>query len=635
MSASRAVGIDLGTTHCALAQLDATGRSAMIRSPQGDLLIPSVVFFEDEELLFGRAANQAAATQPQRAAECAKRDFGQTAYSRAIGGELLPVELIEACLLKNLCLDLPVLLGAAPAVVLSVPSSFDQAQRRGMIDAARIAGLDVLGTINDPLATALSFAEVQGYLSADGANKPSCRVLVFDLGSGKLDAAIVEIKPGQLRTLAVAGDAGLGGRDWDQALAEYLAAKFAKQFGDDPRYDMASVRRLLTSAEEAKHTLTARLQARVHIERHGAETDVVVQRHAFEEAAGDLVERARAIAESVVAKAGMAWSDLAHLLLVGGATRMPMIAGMIESVTGLKAATTMHADEAVARGAALYAEQLLAAREGRTPAATMNITDMTAHNVGMEWREPGADHAENVVLIPRGAELPTGTSSKLLTDVDDQTSAEVQLLEGDSRDAEECRRIARIKIRGLPSELPRRSAIDVLYQITAEGRLQVKAQLQKGGHPLTVEVERASGLTEAEVAAWKLQLQANPGLKSIHRQLAQHAARRPPEASPPPIPTAPVGPLPRAGAAVASESLDFELDVGSAAGAGSRLRNNGSASRKILIMLAGHVVFAALGLAIGYYILMMLRPEWNVLHLRLPGLRVDSPQNEVWPPGPR
>ncbi|MEX2112574.1 MAG: Hsp70 family protein [Pirellulales bacterium] len=632
MSASRAVGIDLGTTHCAMAQLDATGRSAMIRSPQGDLLIKSVVYFEDEELLFGRAANQAAATNPQRAAECAKRDFGQAAYSRAIGGELLPPELIEACLLKFLCLDLPVLLGAAPAVALSVPSSFDQAQRRGMIDAARIAGLDVLGTINDPLATALSFAEVQGYLSADGAKKPTCRVLVFDLGGGKLDAAIVEIKPGQLRTLAVAGDARLGGRDWDDQLAEYLAAKFEKQFGDDPRYDMASVRRLITSAEEAKHTLTARLQARVHIERHGAETDVVVQRHAFEEAAGELVERARTIAESVVAQAGMAWRDLSHLLLVGGATRMPMIAGMIESVTGLKAATTMHADEAVARGAVLYAEQLLAAREGRALAATMNITDMTAYNVGMEWREHGADHAENVVLIPRGAELPRGTTSNLLTDVDDQTSAEVQLLEGNSRDADACRRIARVKISGLPSELPRKSVIDVLYQITAEGRLQVKAQLQKGGLPLAIEVERASGMTEAEVGAWKKLLDTNPGLKAIHRQLSHHAARRPPDA-PPPLPAAPLPPLPRAGAAVASAPLDFELDVGD--GAATRLRKNGSASRKILIMLAGHVVFAALGLAIGYYILMWLRPEWNVLHLRLPGLRVDSPQNAVWPLNPR
>jgi molecular chaperone DnaK len=620
MAANRAVGIDLGTTHCALARIDAAGRSAMIRSPQGDLLIPSVVYFEDEELLFGRAANQAAATQPQRAAECAKRDFGQPAYSRAIGGELLPTELVEACLLKNLCADLPEVLGVPPAVALSVPSSFDQAQRRGMIDAARIAGLDVLGMINDPLATALCFAEVQGYLSADAASKPNCRVLVFDLGGGKLDAAIIEIKPGQLRTLAVAGDSRLGGRDWDQVLAEHLAAKFVKQFGDDPRYDMASVRRLGTIAEEAKHTLTARPQARVHLERHGAATDIVVQRHSFEEAGNDLVERARAIAESAIGQAGMAWRDLAHLLLVGGATRMPMISGMIESITGLKPATNLHADEAVARGAALYAAQLLAARENRSDVPTMKIIDMTPNNVGIEWRQPGKDHAENVVLIARGAELPCGTSSQLFTDVDDQTSAEVQLLEGNSRDADQCRKIARVKISGLPDELPRKSQIDVLYQITSEGRLQVKAQLHKGAHPLAVEVERASGLTETEVGAWKNLLDTNPGLKAIHRQLAQHAARRPGPV-PPPLPTASaVGapPVEDEDGEEEGESHSFELDV--AGPTARRSLRNLNSSRGLLIMLVGHVVFAALGLAIGYYILMWLRPEWNTFDLPLPGL---------------
>ncbi len=416
----------------------------------------------------------------------------------------------------------------------------------------------------------------------------------------------------------MAGDPHLGGRDWDSVLAENLAGKFAKQFGDDPRYDMPSVRRLLTCAEEAKHTLTARQQARVHIERHGAETDIVVQRHAFEEAAGDLVARAQKVAETIIAQAGMAWKDLAHLLLVGGATRMPMISGMIESVTGLKPAMNMHADEAVARGAALYAEQLLAAREGRAAAVKMNIVNMTAHKLGVEWREPGADHAENVALIPRGAELPCGTNSKVLTDEDDQTAVEVQLLEGDSRDADECRKIARIKISGLPGELPRRSAIDVLYQITAEGRLQVKAQLQKGGHALAIDVERASGLTEAEINDWKKLLGANPGMKAIHRQLAQHAARRPVQ-SPPPLPIARQTPSDsQSSDADEHDSDEFDLEV--RPGTAASMRKSASGSRKIMIMLAGHVVFAVLGLAIGYYILMWLRPEWNVLHLRLPGL---------------
>ncbi|MCH8924418.1 MAG: Hsp70 family protein [Planctomycetes bacterium] len=258
----------MGTTRAALARVDERGSSAMIRDAQGDLLIPSVVFFEDDELVCGRAARLAAAAEPGRAGEFFKRDLGQAAYSRAIGGELLPPELIEACLLNKLAAGLADQGIQKPAVVLSVPASFNQAQRRARLDAAKIARVEMLGTINDPLAAALSYAETLGYLNPSTGDKPGCRVLVFDLGSGKLDVAIVEIKPGRLRTMAVGGNAQLGGRDFDVRLAEHLAEQFAKKFGDDPRHDIISVRRLLESAEEAKQSLSARQQARQPVVPH-------------------------------------------------------------------------------------------------------------------------------------------------------------------------------------------------------------------------------------------------------------------------------------------------------------------------------------------------------------------------------
>jgi molecular chaperone DnaK len=632
MTSSSPVGIDLGSTRCALTRLDPTGRSAMIRNVRGDLLIPSVVFFEDDELLFGRDASQAAITQPGRAAEFVKRDFGQPAYSRAIGGELLPVEVIEACLLKNLCAELPAMLRAKPAIVLAVPAAFDQAQRRGMNDAARMAGLDVLGTISDPLATALAFAESQGYLTHDPGDKPGCRVLVFDLGGGKLDVAIIEIKPGKLRTLAVGGDDHLGGRDWDARLADFLAEKFAKQFGEDPRYDMVSVRRLLTSAEETKHTLTARQQARVRVERQSKAADVVVDRGAFEDASAELIERAKQVTERVLGRAGMAWRDLAHLLLVGGATRMPMVANQVESMTGLKATSSVHTDEAVARGAVLYAEHLLARRESRNPAVRLEIIDMTAHSLGIEWQEPGKETPENVVLIPRGTELPSGTSSKISTEVDNQAAIAVQLLEGEEREAYQCRRIARINVSGLPEELPRGSQIEVFFQITGEGRLQVKAQMARSGRALAIEVDRAGGLTEREVADWSRVLQSEVGLKAIHAHLARQASRA--ASAPPPVPTRAVGAVPQESpvplAASLSDDEAFELDVATDP-SGERLKKNRTTPKKIVVLLTGYVVSAILGLAIGYYILLMLRPELNVLQLRLPGIRPAAPRGEAFP----
>jgi hypothetical protein len=207
------------------------------------------------------------------------------------------------------------------------------------------------------------------------------------------------------------------------------------------------------------------------------------------------------------------------------------------------------------------------------------------------------------------------------TDVDDQTSVEVQLLEGNSRDADECRRIARVKISGLPDELPKKSLVDVFYQITADGRLQVKAQLQKGGLPLSVEVGRAGGLTDTEIANWRRRLDERSGLKAIHAQAAAHAKLRP--AQPPPLPgeNTAAAQVDAASAAGGQESLEVAID---AEPPQQRARGSG-AGRKIFIMLAGHVVFATLGLAIGYYILMILQPSWNVWNLPLPGVRQASP----------
>jgi molecular chaperone DnaK len=617
MPPSRAVGIDLGTTCCAVSRIDEMGKSVMVRSPQGDMLIPSVVFFEDDELLFGRAANQAAATQPDRAAEAVKRDLGQPSYSRAVGGELLPAELIEACLLRRLTDDLAAQASIKPAVVLSVPACFDQAQRKALLDAGKIAGLDLLGTLNDTLSAALAFAENQGYLNRASGEKSGCRALIFDLGGGKLDVAIVELKPTRLRTLAVGGDARLGGRDWDLRLADHLAGVFAKKHGDDPRYDMPSVRRLLQSAEEAKQTLTVRQQARVHVERLGNAVDVTLSRQAFEDLTEDLVERARNVVEQVLSRAGVAWRDLTQLLLIGGATRMPAIKKMLETHTGMTAAPNLHGDEAVARGAALYAEHLLAAREGRAPKVQVEINDLTSQSLGLEWTDPENDHAENVVLIQRGTELPCATTSKVTTQVDDQRSIAVQLLEGESRNAEECARIAQLVIGDLPEDLPKNCPIDVLYQLTPEGWLQVKAKMQRTGQELSTEIRR--GLSARQVADWKRVLSGQEGLKAIHAELARNTEQQPaPTSMAQPADFVADGDSTSGGQFAEDEQTELEADQQASAG---RFKKGTTSPRKMLIMLTGHVVFAMLGLAIGYYILMIMRPDWNVYHLRLPGLR--------------
>ncbi len=630
MPPSRAVGIDLGTTSAAIARVDESGRTAMLRDAQGDLLIPNIVFFEDEELVFGRAARQADVSQPNRAGEWAKGALGQAFSSRAIGGELLPPEVIEGCLLKHLCADARVV-GAAPAIVLAAPACFDQAQRQALADSARIAGLDLLGILNDPLAAALAFAENQGYLTK-GAAKPGCRILVFDLGGGTLDVAIVEIKPGRVRTMSVGGDVSLGGREWDLLLAEHLAGEFNKQFGEDPRHDMVSVRRLVEAAEEAKQALTARQQARVHVERGEHAADVTITRQTFDEITEHLLTRAKRITEETLSHSGLAWRDLAHLLLVGGATRMPMIGKMLESLTGLKPAPQVHPEEAAARGAAVYAERLLATRDKRASNLEIELTDLTARSLGVEWIDPVTCQAENVVLIPRGTELPCGTVSRAMTSTDGESSVAVQLLEGEGRRAEDCSRIAEVMIQDLPPRLPKGSSIEIQYQYTAAGQFQVAAKLEKSGQALPVAIVYKSRMSASQVEDWRTLLAGRAGLSRILTQLARHRSERGEPAehaapaavvstAPVPVATPALAPAMKATIGVI-EDINLEMRDASAA---SRMRKRKVTPRKIAILLAGYVVSAALGLAIGYYILMRIDPRYNWLDLRLPGLSSPPP----------
>jgi molecular chaperone DnaK len=624
MPASRAVGIDLGATRTAIARIDELGRSGMVRDAQGDMLVPSAVYFEDDEWLHGRSAKLAAATQPGRAAEFYKRDLGQASYSRAVGGELVPPEAVEAGLLKKLLADLAGDGTSKPAVVLAMPASFNQAQRRARLDAAKIAGVDVLGTINDPLAAALAFAESQGYLS-EGSTKPGQRVLVFDLGGSKLDVAIVEIKPGRLRTMAIGGNMRLGGREWDLRLAEFLAEQFAKQFGDDPRHDMISVRRLLESAEEAKQSLTARNQARVQVQRNEDSAAIIVTRQSFEDLTADLLDEALQLVEAALRRAGMAWRDLSNLLLVGGATRMPAVATRLTALTGLNPATAVHPDEVVARGAAFYASCLLAAREKRKSPLNLTITDMTVHSLGLEWSDAQTGRLENVVLIARGSELPCGTVAKAITDIDDQSTIAVQLLEGESRVADQCARIAQLTIRDLPAGLPAGSQINVQYHFSAEGRLQVKAQVPRTGQPLPINLRREQGLSENQITDWKQALAGRGGLQALHALLAKHERERQAQADAeaamaPPSPP-PMRPPALPAQAYEHTESEFSLQADDEARA-RRMNRRRMTPRKIAILIGGYIVSALVGTAIGYYILMRIDPSYNWWNLQLPGLQI-------------
>ncbi len=405
-----AVGIDLGTTYSAVAYLDDRGRSAMVRNSAGEILTPSVVLFDDAEVIVGKVAKKFAALRPDCVAECAKRDMGEPHYSRPIRGRKMPAQVIQACILRELNAEAVAKLGAGFKTVITVPAYFDEARRRATAQAGEMAGIDVLDIVNEPTAAALSFGESLGYLTPTGDAAEPMRVLVYDLGGGTFDVTVIELEPGKVRTLATDGDVRLGGRDWDEALLQYVADEFTEKHGPDPRKDPAALSELLVAVEEAKRTLSTRSKANVTIRTGGKSDEVSITVAQFEDLTEPLLERTALTTRHVLAAARVTWNQIDRLLLVGGATRMPMVARMLERRSGKRPDRSVHPDEAVARGAALFAGYLLS--KGGHFQTTMGDDDLHIGSEEMWGKRPraGASSGVDPTTSPTGAKTMRSTA---------------------------------------------------------------------------------------------------------------------------------------------------------------------------------------------------------------------------------
>lgn len=509
MANVRAVGIDLGTSNSAAAWVDESGRTAMVRNAEGDLLTPSVVLFDDTEVVVGKEARRSAAVHPDWVAQWVKRDMGSPAYSRLIRGERLPPEVIQACILRKFRADVAAALGPATKVVLTVPAYFDELRRKATADAGEMAGLSLLDIVNEPTAAALGFGEILGYLSAGGKARDEMVVMVYDLGGGTFDATMLRLSPGEFRTLATDGDVQLGGHDWDGRLVDYAAEVFRNRHGQDPREDPAALARLYDAAVEAKHALSARSQATIRVEHGGHVLDVPVAREQFEELSADLLERTAYTSRQLLAEAGLRWQDVSRVLLVGGSTRMPMVPRMLQQMTGIAPDRTVNPDEAVARGAALYAHYLLRSPEHGGPGASFEVTNVNSHSLGIEGIDPLTLRKINVVLIRRNTSLPARRTEKFTTKTEGQRSIVLQVLEGESNLPGDCTMIGRTVIRDLPALLPKGWPIEVTFEYAANGRLAVRAVVPGTNREVTLDLERDVGLSREGISRWKRAVSAS------------------------------------------------------------------------------------------------------------------------------
>jgi len=503
MTTTKAVGIDLGTTNSAVAWVDESGRTAMLRNSEGELTTPSVVLFDDAEIVVGKEARRQASVHPDWVAQWVKRDMGSPVYSRLIRGEKLPPEVIQACILRKFRTEIAATLGPSAKVVLTVPAYFDEPRRKATADAGEMAGLSLLDIVNEPTAAALGFGEILGYLSPTGKAKDEMVVMVYDLGGGTFDATMLRLSPGEFRTLATDGDVQLGGHDWDGRLVDYAAEVFLAERGSDPRQDPAALVRLYDAAVDAKHTLSARLQTTVRVDHAGRSLDVPVSRAQFDQMTADLLERTSYTSRQLLSEAGVGWKDVARILLVGGSTRMPMVPRMLEQLTGIVPDRTVNPDEAVARGAALYAHYLLSLPEQGGPGADFEVTNVNAHSLGIEGIDPLTLRRTNVVLIRRNTALPARRTEKFTTKTEGQRSIVLQVLEGESSLPGECTAIGRTVIRDLPAGLPKGWPVEVSFEYASNGRLALRAVVPGTDREVSLDLERDVGLSREGISRWK------------------------------------------------------------------------------------------------------------------------------------
>ncbi|MEX0977402.1 MAG: Hsp70 family protein [Pirellulales bacterium] len=500
--ATPAVGIDLGTTYTAVAYIDDTGRPITLVNAEGDLVTPSAVLFEGDLAIVGKEALKAITTEAEHVAQCAKRELGERAFHKVIDGRRFPPEALEAFILNKVRLDAIRHIGDFRKVVITVPAYFDEVRRKATQDAGHMAGFEVLDIINEPTAAAIAHGFLKGFLNRDGqANQPR-KLLVYDLGGGTFDVTVMEIRGHDFIALATDGDVQLGGQDWDQRLVDYVAEQFKQTYHLDPREEPNTAGRLWRECEDAKRTLSARGKVSISCDYKSQALRVEVTRDQFEEITQDLLDRTKFTTRQTLQAAGMTWSDLDHVLMVGGSTRMPMVARMLRELSGKEPDASVSVDEAVAHGAALHAGIILARSRGETP--LIHIKNVNSHSLGVVASDPRTDRRRNAILIPRNTTLPATAKRVFRTQKAGQKSILVQIVEGDSASPEDCSHIGKCVVRDLPPDLPAQTPIEVWFSYQENGRLAVHVTVAGTGRELHHEIRRENSMTQEQLDAWRL-----------------------------------------------------------------------------------------------------------------------------------
>jgi molecular chaperone DnaK (HSP70) len=491
----RIVGIDLGTTYCAIGVVDSAGRPGIVLNREGERITPSAVqFVSDSEALVGTQAKQAAAAAPGDVVQFVKRHMGDPSW-RYYGadGRDYRAEQISAVILRRLKEDAELALGEpVDRAVITVPAFFGDAHRTATVDAGRIAGLEVVRIINEPTAAALAYG-------LTGEDKGT--ILVYDLGGGTFDVTVMRVGDGSFDVVATRGDRSLGGFDWDNALMAHIAAEVRGQGGPDLSGDGSHAAELRAKAEQSKRALTAAATSKVHLTVEGRTYKVAVTRERFEDLTRSLVSTTCDLAAATLEDVGLGWADVDRVLLVGGSTYMPMIGAALRAASGREPDRSVNADEVVALGAAIQArecERGTARDEGSAAGPELTIHDVTSHGIGNLALDQSGRMA-NSVVVPRNSRVPARASGHYCTVADRQAQIKLDITEGDDRDPEAVEVIGSCTF-ALPP-YPRGAPIRIDIAFDANGRIFAEVFDGTNGAKLgDLDIPRTANLTDLQVA---------------------------------------------------------------------------------------------------------------------------------------